>query len=204
MIYCYDLSTVGCIIENFNYVQMTSIQQGDSLHNIIIISGGQTGVDQIALAVARELGLKTGGWAPMGYLTEDGPNPSLLTSYGLREHSKPGYPGRTEANVRDSDMTFIFTNEIQLGTGSKLTVRLCDKYNKPYYINPHLEDINLSKKNITINIAGARGSRLPNAHQISANIKTLLIELIYKTNESRAREMADRASKEMPNDEVCH
>ena len=47
-----------------------------------IISGGQTGADQVALSVAVRLGLKTGGYAPLRYMTEDGPDPTLAR-YGL-------------------------------------------------------------------------------------------------------------------------
>ena len=39
-----------------------------------IISGGQTGIDRMALELARELGLGTGGTAPKGYTTESGPD----------------------------------------------------------------------------------------------------------------------------------
>jgi hypothetical protein len=47
-----------------------------------VISGGQTGVDQAALRVAKAIGLATGGWAPLGWETEDGPA-SWLAGYGL-------------------------------------------------------------------------------------------------------------------------
>ena len=40
-----------------------------------IISGGQTGADYGALLAAHALGLETGGWAPKGWRTEDGPKP---------------------------------------------------------------------------------------------------------------------------------
>jgi hypothetical protein len=36
-----------------------------------VISGGQTGVDRIALEVARECEVPTGGTAPRGFLTDD-------------------------------------------------------------------------------------------------------------------------------------
>ena len=42
-----------------------------------IISGGQTGVDQAALRAAKACGIPTGGWAPKGWRTEDGPAPWL-------------------------------------------------------------------------------------------------------------------------------
>ena len=42
-----------------------------------IISGGQTGADQIGLEVALSLGIPTGGTAPKGFITETGPNYKL-------------------------------------------------------------------------------------------------------------------------------
>jgi len=69
-----------------------------------VISGGQTGVDQAALRAARKCGLTTGGWAPYGYQTLDGPDESLR-DYGLQECAQPGYPPRTRLNVRGADAT---------------------------------------------------------------------------------------------------
>lgn len=74
-----------------------------------IISGGQTGVDVAALRVAKELGLDTGGWAPQGYLTQNGANFDLRDLYGLKEAPPTPdgktYKARTYFNVRDSDAT---------------------------------------------------------------------------------------------------
>jgi len=69
-----------------------------------IISGGQTGVDRAALDAATAAGIQTAGWAPKGFLAEDGPIPP---HYGLAEtpSAEPGQ--RTEWNVRDSDATLI-------------------------------------------------------------------------------------------------
>jgi hypothetical protein len=73
----------------------------------MVISGGQTGVDQAALRAARAAGMPTGGWAPRGFLTEDGPAP-WLAGWGLKESARPGYPARTGLNVRQSDATLLF------------------------------------------------------------------------------------------------
>jgi|GEM_PF-5315903 len=40
-----------------------------------IISGGQTGVDQAALSLAREFGFEIGGWCPPNRLCENGTIP---------------------------------------------------------------------------------------------------------------------------------
>jgi hypothetical protein len=100
-----------------------------------VISGGQTGADQGALAAARELGLKTGGTAPLGWLTEDGPNEALLRGFGLNECSEPGYPARTKCNVVDADGTLIVGS--YQTTGSALTAKLATEFGKPLFTAPY-------------------------------------------------------------------
>ena len=125
-----------------------------------IISGGQTGADQGGLEAGRELGLETGGTAPMGWLTEDGPQPKLLASYGLTECSMPGYPFRTRMNVLNSDATIIFGDIEE--PGSRLTLNLCRKFRKPHLANPNTLDLQgLIKAYKTLNIAGNRESKNP-------------------------------------------
>lgn len=75
------------------------------MSNLKIISGGQTGVDQAALRAAKKLGIPTGGWAPMGWLTEDGPAPWLGAEYGLEECKTASYPARTRTNAAAGDFT---------------------------------------------------------------------------------------------------
>ena len=48
----------------------------DESNNIKIVSGGQTGVDRGALEAAVALGLEFGGWAPHGWIAEDGTIPA--------------------------------------------------------------------------------------------------------------------------------
>ncbi|GAB4019793.1 YpsA SLOG family protein [Spirosoma koreense] len=91
-----------------------------------IISRGQTGIDQLGLEVARSLDIPTGGVAPKGYLTENGPD-ERLREYGLTEHTSAQYPPRTRANVRQSDGTVIFG---QLTDGTKLALDTCIRENK--------------------------------------------------------------------------
>ncbi|GAB3339678.1 hypothetical protein GCM10027299_52480 [Larkinella ripae] len=72
------------------------------------ISGGQTGVDQIALEVARSTRIPTGGVVPKGYLTETGPA-WWLADYGLTEDASNKYPPSTRRNVFESDDKVIST-----------------------------------------------------------------------------------------------
>lgn len=94
-------------------------------------SGGQTGVDQAALRAAKRAGLATGGWAPKGWETLDGPAP-WLAEYGLQECPVAGYPARNEANVRDTDLTIILGNPFS--DGSRRALKACDEWGK----NAHL------------------------------------------------------------------
>lgn len=87
-----------------------------------VISGGQTGVDQVALAVAQSLGFKTGGTVPKGWRTDDGPAPWLGTQYGCVEDFSSQYEPRTARNVRDAQMTLWFGD---IGSpGGQLTRKL--------------------------------------------------------------------------------
>jgi hypothetical protein len=126
-----------------------------------IISGGQTGIDKLGLVIAKDLGLETGGTAPKGYKTEDGPDLSLRDEYNLKEHSSSAYPPRTKCNIKDSDCTLIFGDTGEPGT--KLTVQLCKDERKPYLINPTSSEIIELRNRIDaqiINIAGNRASKL--------------------------------------------
>jgi hypothetical protein len=88
-----------------------------------IICGGQTGVDQAALRAAKACGIPTGGWAPNGWRTEDGPAP-WLADFGMQEHASADYPDRTRANVGDAGLTLILiTRESDLVRGTALTLR---------------------------------------------------------------------------------
>jgi len=96
-----------------------------------VISGGQTGADQGGLLAAQDLRIPTGGTAPHGWLTEDGPQERLLRSFGLMECSEPGYPARTKANVLSADATLL-VGQYRTG-GTALTVKIARGANKPVF-----------------------------------------------------------------------
>ena len=147
-----------------------------------IISGAQTGVDQIGLVAALVLGLKTGGTAPFDYKVENKPNldgTDNLTTDELKElgvvpitqemHDKfwknstktpNDWNARTYQNVYDSDGTVYFNNGND-SAGYLATKKYADLLGKPFISNPTTEQLTqwLIDNNIqTLNVAGNRGS----------------------------------------------
>lgn len=140
---------------------------------IQIISGGQTGADQGALVGAKQIGIKTGGWMPRGFLTEAGPCPALAPLYGMQEHPSPKYPPRTRQNVKDADGTVWVGGSTGLDIGFQCTYNAVERYGKPFLRDP--DPITLRQWVETwhiqiLNVAGPRGSRDPKAHQRAAEL----------------------------------
>lgn len=126
-----------------------------------VVTGGQTGVDRMGLEVAKELGIPTGGMAPRNYKTELGYDKTLLTEFGLTQHSSPDYSPRTIFNIDHSDGTIIFGDTTSPGT--RLTIDTCEKLKKPYITNPSLQNLVAFIKQYdieTLNVAGNRASKL--------------------------------------------
>jgi hypothetical protein len=125
-----------------------------------IISGGQTGIDQMSLEVAKMMGIETGGSVPRGFKTERGPD-SSLTRFNLVETRSEGYSMRTVNNVKDSDGTLIFGDARSPENYEALSNAITQK--KPHLINPSIEQLTrwLLENNIQVlHVAGSRGSRL--------------------------------------------
>lgn len=96
-----------------------------------VISGGQTGCDQAALRAAKAAGLATGGWAPKGWLTEDGPAP-WLAEYGLEQCFSADYRVRTGFNVDEADAVLWLGNPYS--PGGRLTLRLAQDMDVPVFV----------------------------------------------------------------------
>lgn len=99
------------------------------IHDLCIVSGGQTGADRAALDFAIRLGLEHGGWCPKGRRAEDGPIDEI---YRLQETSSEKYDQRTRWNVRDSDATLLVTIDRELSGGTGLTAQVAQRLGKPW------------------------------------------------------------------------
>lgn len=126
-----------------------------------VISGGQCGADRAGITAARDLGIKTGGFAPKGWRTHHGPRPDLA-DFGLEEHHQSGYPGRTEWNVVAGDGTLVVAANFN-SPGITLTRNLNKKYKKPYIqVPPSIEHTGeivewiISNDISILNVAGNR------------------------------------------------
>lgn len=109
----------------------------------VIISGGQTGVDQAALNVAKTLEILCAGWCPPGRACEDGKIPEVfpLTETPTERSSyAPGVPHslRTEWNVRDADAILILKpDSLMEDPGTEWTEKCFIKYKRKFLIvNP--------------------------------------------------------------------
>jgi predicted Rossmann fold nucleotide-binding protein DprA/Smf involved in DNA uptake len=152
----------------------------NSLHDITIVSGGQTGADRAALDFAIERGLAHGGWCPRDRLAEDGP---IDSRYDMQETPSRRYAERTEWNVRDSDATIVFTMAATVSGGTALTVDLAARLGKPCLhlsrdagdttteYARRLLDFLAANEVKRLNIAGPRASQEP---EIAAFVQDVL------------------------------
>ena len=132
-----------------------------------VVSGGQTGADQGGWRAARACGVATGGWMPLGWLTEDGPRPDLAALYGAAEMPTARYRARTEQNVRDSDATLWFGSVDS--PGAKVTLQAAESMGKPRMIVRAGREVRPSdvaawiaeQRVRVLNVAGNRESKAP-------------------------------------------
>jgi hypothetical protein len=152
-----------------------------------IVSGGQTGADQGGLLAAKVFGVSTGGHAPKGYRTLDGPCPQLRELFGLEEHFSPSYAPRTHTNVRNSHGTIRFASNFA-SSGEVCTKKAICEIGRPY-LDIHLNNplpISVAAKwveqnNITIlNVAGNSEHTSPGIEQFVIDYMTQLLEAVNR------------------------
>lgn len=168
-----------------------------------VISGAQTGIDQLGLKVAKGLNIKTGGTAPRGFKTDNAAGFTVdeLINFDVQEiteqeelehwerlgkNKNNDFTARTYKNVKDSDGTIYFSNTSD-SAGLKATQNFANAEGKPFLLNPtSKEEIIewLAQNNIkTLNVAGNRGSKSSN--KFITNAETLLTSALSSTTEDR-------------------
>jgi hypothetical protein len=144
---------------------------------IIILSGGQTGVDRAALDAALEAGVPAGGWCPEGRRAEDG---RIADKYPLRELPGGDYLQRTEQNVADSDATLIIYFG-RLHGGTARTLEFCKTRGKPHLLidgnaisqadaAARIVDFVVNEGIGRLNVAGPRASGEPRAYAYTLGV----------------------------------
>lgn len=143
-----------------------------------IVSGGQTGADRAALDWAIEHGIPHGGWCPKGRWAEDGP---IAGRYQLQETPTENYVQRTEWNARDSDGTVVFSIGEVLTGGSRKTVELARKHERPVLHISKSSGVPAAEAALrrfigehdikVLNVAGPRASKEP---EVGAFVKAVL------------------------------
>lgn len=128
-----------------------------------IVSGGQTGVDQAALLIAKELGIPIGGWCPKGGFDEN--QQCVSGKYSLREASTENPDERTRLNIDDSDGTLIIVPSLpmpdHITDGTNLTISYAEEQNKLYILRYfHPETFLLHTVQSNVNCVQSRGSKV--------------------------------------------
>jgi hypothetical protein len=154
-----------------------------------IVSGGQTGADQAAWRAAEAYGVRTGGWMPQGFLTDEGPRPEFAQQFGAAEILPDSELGPTERNVRDSDAT------LWLGAtttaDAHATVGACQRFGRPCMpIDPvasfepsHVATWIVTNGIRTLNVAGNRERDEPG---IGDRVERFLGEVLQQLGHQRA------------------
>lgn len=162
-----------------------------------VISGGQTGADQAGWKAAKFAGIPTGGWMPLGYLTEDGPRPEFAELYGAKEFPSRSYPARTRKNVEDSHVTLWFGDP--MSRGGEQTSGACAELMRhfvdvgemtPSQIVFHIE---MHPEWQVVNIAGNRESSSPG---IGDRVERFLWSVFRRLGHRAITETMDAPSKD--------
>jgi hypothetical protein len=155
---------------------------------ILIITGGQTGIDRAALDFCLDHQLPCGGWCPQGRKAEDG---SIDRKYPVKELPEAGYAKRTAANAVDSDATVIFHPGSMFG-GTLKSFEFARKEYKPVLLLD-MSVLDISKagmqlvrflgkhRPVILNISGPRQSDWAEGYRLCYSVLLLAFEKQTKT-----------------------
>lgn len=163
-----------------------------------IISGGQTGADRAALDWAMDRGIPHGGWCPRGRLAEDGRIP---VGYDLRSTPGSDYAQRTAWNVRDADVTLLFSVRPRLTGGSAFTAEVATNLGKPWLHLPRKLGLDQAAAALrqflsrhaarVVNLAGPRSSQEPD---VADWVRAVLDRTFPRSQNGPAEALAETAA----------
>ena len=139
---------------------------------LVIVSGGQTGVDRAALDTAMRWGLPSKGWCPAGRTAEDG---VLDSRYALTPTPEPGPAQRTRWNVRDSEGLIVLDSGAG-SPGTSLAIETARTLGRPYCILKEPVDVGImvhwiqSHDLASVNVAGPRESESPGVYRWASGV----------------------------------
>lgn len=139
--------------------------KSDDLGRLMLVTGGQTGIDRAVLDFCLEHRILCGGWCPADRRAEDGP---IDPRYPVRPLPGAGYRERTRANVKETDATIIL-HPGKLSGGTAYSARVARELGKPLLIldfsaiqtveaADHILDFILQHRPSTVNFSGPRES----------------------------------------------
>lgn len=126
--------------------------------SMLVISGGQTGVDLAGLRAAQIMGFRTGGTAPLKWRTQNGPQPALA-QFGLRQSTVANYAERTEVNVVTANATLMLYADGD-SAGTKLTRKLCKIHDRATYEIDLKAPVNIGVAEQWIRVQGINSAAL--------------------------------------------
>jgi hypothetical protein len=165
---------------------------------LMLVSGGQTGVDRAALDAALACGVPCGGWCPAGRRAEDG---LIANIYPLTETASASYDARTLANIRDSQGTLILCpfgaadRIAQTSAGTHLTLLGVQNSGRPLFVaelalagqdQASVERIIRwirDNRIFVLNVAGPRESESQGIHARAYGLITTLLATIQKSSD---------------------
>lgn len=169
-----------------------------------IISGGQTGADEAALAAAKSLGLATGGTVPAGWLSDHHHRRPSLKQYDL--HELPSMPirqalvRRSCINVDDADGTLVFRLRPSPGTDGTINYCRTGRWKpsasssrpsgashahipRPLFIVTELTDTQVINVNLWLRATGLKvlnvaGHRETEGHSFTDQVRDFLVRVL--------------------------